>query len=293
MGTWYPVRVDLWQPEDIFAMDWSFTLNADMTCTYQGRESGTSHGEWLVENGTLIASGIRTIDYPSGGSGFPDGLFTLSLREAAGMDTLNHEGWLTFLREDDYLAMMNGIIRVVDCSSEPLNDYFSFTVVEDIGYDEWGVRDGHDYDRVCLKSNLFDEGWYYIGASEDFALEVTYPAYTRTTTYQDGKTETYEMEGESHTITNGNPFGIHEVQLQTRGTFSTGVWESDLDLNDIAISRAKGKMYFLNSEYVAGVEKLDGSHFLRVRHNPAEDEILIFCSDDVWTGEWHDDNQEY
>lgn len=290
-GTWYPYSLSLWHPDSIFTPRYSLTLNADMTCVYRSgnpEDRAEAYGEWKAENGEIVISGINSINTENWGWSHGDNPFSMRIDRSEGSARLWMHDQVMYVREEDYLSLLDGVILRVDCAAEELNDALSFHAVKRVVYDEWGVHTGQDYTRACLKNNLYEDGWYYIGTSADFAIEICYPEYTETFAYNDGGVHTKTIEAGAYTLTR-DPFLSHEVPLNFAWTTTNGTIETTLAPEDLSIGRAKGYIYYVNAAYVEEVfENEHGQRELRLT-----EEAKSFLNENCSTGFWEAENNEY
>ena len=299
-GTWYPMSLNLYSPEYIFEPRFSVTLNEDMTCITTNADSGADEGAtWKVNEGRLslenLADGLG-----SEHGAWSSGSYDLEITYTDGKYRITN-GSTHYYQEDDYFAALENIVLDVDCAEGNLSDYFGFTSYNVQVQDEWGNDTPVSHEGVCLKNLLFDSGWYFIGTSDDFLLEVLYPGYTETYTYSDGGSGSGEFEAGSRNLSS-TPFSakynsIIDLRYQDASDGYTSV--SNLTTDSFSFGRGKGHVYFINEKYVKDVRKEESENSSESSRSLAIDteaETVSFGTNDggtLWTGWWEDNNQEY
>lgn len=191
---------------------------------------------------------------------------------------------------DDYLASLEGIVLDVDCAKDDLSQYLGFTSYTIPMVDQWGASTGGFSEKVCLKNLLYEQGWTYIGTSQDILLEVLYPEYT---VYSESDGSTYETENYAGSFTvSFNPFEIGSgIDLKYSDPLYPYAYTTDLTPDSFSFGRAKGHIYFLNSKYVKDVHKSENG--LRILDLDITDSTSFLGNELIYAGTWTDYNWEY
>lgn len=244
-------------------------LNADMT--------GIEYGDGGIEDAITWSVKNRNLEFQ-----FESGN-TLSFPIIDEQDRIVLDGFSTLLKEDEYFAYINDIFLIVDMAEVDPSEYFTPEIC-DYGYrNEWGDLTGTHYVNIILTSLLYEEGWLYMDSSDDFAVEIVYPEFNVYHEYSENENEysyTDTKEAGCYTYTYC-PFGFWNNDFKIGYYDEQSSWNCDLDVNQCTFGRAKGKIYFINSDYVSEVKCADnGSSRVLVTAFPG--------SEEVYSGMWDD-----
>ena len=291
VGTWYSITLNLNEPEYIFNPRCSVTFYEDMTFLDISQTGQRTTGQWKVDNNQVVLSGITGLstDFSSYG---PSGNCNYTIEHTNGVDYFSN-GDGCFYHEDDYLLMLENVVKAVDCSAVELSDVLGFTTFDVQHFDAWGVPTGTSDKRVVLQNLLYNDGWMYFDESDDFLLEVLYPEYTSTFYSNDGSIVTSTTSAGSYNIS-GLPFSYDNAfLLNTSWVRDDGAVETDISLESLSFGRAKGTLYFINSKYIKDVNKGEhGDRILVLDIN--EDTCMMFLQiPELYVGPWEEGNLEH
>ncbi len=289
VGTWYPFALNAASPQSIFEPEYSLTLNADHTV--ESRGYGTTHGEWIIKKGKLMISGIGELITEHSSKHYTESSFTLDFLLNDGKAWLKNDIYARYLKEDDYFDAVAEVIKAVDCETDDLSEVFGFASFEYHTTDEWGAHTGNVYQYVGLQNKLYEQGWYYISESNDFAVEVCYPSYKEYFTFESGATYVDKIEANSYTISE-NPFNYLYRPLQLSWTYPDQTVTTDLDLDTLSIGRSKGKIYFINQKYVKDITHDDTSRTMHIEVPDSEDQFLG-AEAEIYFSVFEENNQLY
>lgn len=267
VGEWCYTRVDLYNlPSNYDRVD--MILNEDMTGTDMVGTVQEFAAQWSVTDSrlTMNSEGI----YNSYDVVEKDGKIFLKIPDID----------MEYMRRDDFHAMLDDAFLVVDVSEIDLNEYFGFSIYENIEVDTWGEPTGHGDKRVRLTNQLYEQGWLYLSNDESLAIEVAYPEHHGETHHEFNGTEYWTKEAGSITLT-GCPFTGATGQIVWYIPGYTFV--DDLSVEQISFGRAKGTITYINQKYVKEV-KVDADSQSRVL-------ITDFSVDEYFSGAWFNDFQ--
>jgi len=287
-GVWYAFDLNLHEPESVFSPRCSITLNGDMTAVHEGVHSGTENGTWEVKDGCVVLSGIQNVDTEHSSHYFHEGGTSLSIEPENGTQQLMLETFWIFLREADYMERAEDVVRVVDLSVEDPADYIGFTTHRCYSYDEWGMEMNSTL-RVTPTNLLYDEGWMFVGTDGDFALEVLYPEFNITHYYNDGDISDDLQEAGAETY-DRNLFLYQASGIIVGYFFENSTAEADLSPDQLSFGRAKGKIYYVNRDYIADVRRNDGTGN---RELIPGDGYAFLPNNPIITGWWEENNNEF
>lgn len=290
VGTWYPFSLALNMPEYIYNPRYSITLKDDMTYVTANADHSSVSGAWEISQGELILQGISRLHTETWGASWSEDHLTLQIEYTDGKDQIIFEGSDVYYQLDDYLASLEGIVLDIDCAKDDLSQYLGFTSYTIPMVDQWGASTGGFSESVCLKNLLYEQGWTYIGTSQDILLEVLYPEYT---VYSESDGSTYEGKNDAGSFTvSFNPFEAGGgMDLKYSDPLYPYAYTTDLTPDSFSIGRAKGHIYFLNSKYVKDVRKNEyGSRILDL---DITDSTSFLGTDFIYAGNWTDYNWEY
>lgn len=284
-GIWYPCDLNLYELEHHFAPRFYLELKEDMTAISYTDYRGACYGTWDVTEGDQLHLSLEFLDTETSSSvpGVND-YFSFTLNWIDGKLRLG-DHHIDYVRQSEYFPLLSEAVLAVDCTQDDFDEYFTFTTATHTEVDEWGSPTGNTYERVLLQNKLFDEGWVYMCTSEDFALEVTYPAHTETYVFRDGSTNTHQYEADSYTVL-GSPFHFFDHSLTTSWTSPEHSCEKNIGPEDLSFGRRKGTIYFLNSSYIkeirpcqeGGREILldtDGDHLFQMQESVTQDMYIV------------------
>lgn len=267
VGEWCYSNVYLYELDSAYDRV-DLILNADMTGTDMIGTVQKFDAQWSVTDGrlTLKGDGISNIyDVAE-----KDGNIVLMVPD------INIE----YIRQEDYHALLDDAFMTVNLAEAELSEYFDIEIFEHEITDEWGDPTGQIYVHVILRNSLYDQGWLYLSSSDDLAIEILYPAYTRYFEYQDGSSWTDPMEEGSYTYA-WCPYAFDEgMRLFAYNEDSRAT--HDLTEDEISFGRARGTVVFINSKYVSEVR-------------PSEDgysRVLITDftgNEEYYSGSWYSD----
>lgn len=265
VGEWCYTRVDLYNlPSNYDRVD--MILNEDMTGTDMVGTVQEFAAQWSVTDSRLTMNGEGI--YNSYDVVEKDGKIFLKIPDID----------MEYMRRDDFHAMLDDAFLVVDVSEIDLNEYFGFSIYENIEVDAWGEPNGHGDKRVRLTNRLYEQGWLYLNNDESLAIEVFYPEF-HTESYHEINGTTYgTVEAGNITLT-GCPF---------TGTSGQIIWYipdftivADLSVEQLSFGRAKGTITFINQKHIkeVSVDKDSQSRVL----------ITDFSNSEFYSGRWYDD----
>ena len=214
------------------------SLNDDMTCFLSVSEN--DEFTWSVLNSVL------SVDCEEIGAHFKFNIYEendIILLE-------RNDNYFVAIKDLD--AYLSGKIKVVDLSKVDINDYCGVYIYEEHELDDFGESTGNIYTHIMINNKLFENGWYYYNSSEDIAIEVIVPEHNTTWIYQDGSTRTDVTEGYTKT-TNYIPFGSAVDRIGQVSPKPYSNWYTDLTGDQLMLGRAKGILYFINSDLVEEV----------------------------------------
>ena len=284
-GIWYPCDLNLFGLEHHFAPRFYLELKEDMTAISHTDYRGDCNGTWDVTDGDQLHLSVEYMETETSSSvpGVNDYFsFTLTWVDGELRLTDRH---IDYVRESEYFPLLNEAVLAVDCTQDDLSEYFTFTTVTHTEVDEWGSPTGNTYERVLLQNNLFEEGWVYMCTSEDFALEVTYPAHAETYVFASGSTNTHQNEAGSYTVL-GSPFHFFGHSFTTSWKAPEYTCQKDIGPEDLSFGRAKGTIYFLNSSYVKEIRPcqdggrevlldVEGDHLFKMQESARQDMYIV------------------
>lgn len=291
VGTWYPFSLALQTPEYIYNPRYSITLKDDMTCVTTNEAIFSESGTWEVSEGKLTLHGINRIDSETWSGHWDKDYFTFRIESADGKERLVFEDLNeVYCQLDDYLASLEGIVLDIDCAKDDLSQYLGFTSYTIPMVDQWGASTGGFSERVCLKNLLYEQGWTYIGTSQDILLEVLYPEYT---VYSESDGSTYETENSAGSFTvSFNPFEAGGgIDLKYSDPLYPYAYTTDLTPDSFSFGRAKGHIYFLNSKYVKDAHKDENG--MRILDLDLTESTRFLGTYSIYAGNWTDYNWEY
>ena len=291
VGTWYPFSLALRTPEYIYNLRYSITLKDNMTYVTANADYSSVSGAWEISQGKLILQGISRLHAETWGGSWSGDYLPFRIEYADGKDQIVFEDLgEVYYQLDDYLASLEGIVLDIDCAKVDLSQYLGFTSCTVPMVDQWGASTGGFSERVCLKNLLYEQGWTYIGTSQDILLEVLYPEFT---VYSESDGSTYETENDAGSFTvSFNPFEfVGGIDMKYSDPLYQYAYTTDLTPDSFSFGRAKGHIYFLNSKYVKDVHK-DENGF-RVLDLDITDSTHFLGADSIAIGLWTDYNWEY
>lgn len=161
-----------------------------------------------------------------------------------------------YVRAEDYQEAYDRKFMAVEVTGENVKDYLGDPVLAGYELDAWGeVREGCTL--YFLTSKVYEDGWVYIGCSDDFAVDIVYS------------------------------FGF--TMTHTLGPFSNIVTLGDSP-NPVRIGdRAKGTLYYVREEYVAenylsDTNGLDGHTELILTNGIEYTTATIFANNGSYNG---------
>ena len=155
VGQWYPLSLNLYEPEHIFAPRYHITLNADMSFTNFAYDSGNEVGQWEVKEGNLILHGINGLSTECSGSfSLENDFVSLKIDRTDGFEYFCEDSGIRYYRETEYRKAVTDVVMAVDCSQVDLSEYIGFSSMEVLEFDEWGAHTGTVYNRVVLQNLL-------------------------------------------------------------------------------------------------------------------------------------------
>ncbi len=274
----------------VFDPGFTLTLNEDMTAHHESALGVPGHGTWSVQNGEVVLDGIHHFDTAQHYFDLLSWPKTFSVKRIDGSLRLFIEEDMLVLYED-YHTLLGEVIRVVDLEEIDPADYFGFTSYKVYATDEWGVETGGYSVRLTLENLLYDDGWMYLATSEDFALEILWPEFTVTHSYADGHSPTSELREAGSDSLMGNPFNHNYSALHIAWGSPDFTVESDLTMDAFSFGRARGKIYFINSDYVIEPVQNPDTHqrelLLDVENYP------FLGREKIHTGWWEPGNLAY
>lgn len=291
VGTWYPFSLALQTPEYIYNLRYSITLKDDMTYVTANADYSSVSGAWEISQGKLFLQGISHLQAETGSGYWNKDYLTFRIEYADGKDQIVFEELdEIYYQLDDYLASLEGIVLDINCAKDDLSQYLGFTSYTIPMVDQWGASTGGFSERVCLKNLLYEQGWTYIGTSQDILLEVLYPEYT---VYSESDGSTYETENSAGSFTvSFNPFEAGGgIDLKYSDPLYPYTYTTDLTPDSFSFGRAKGHIYFLNSKYVKDVHKSENG--LRILDLDITDSTSFLGNELIYAGTWTDYNWEY
>lgn len=267
VGEWCWSRVDLYDLTSNYDRV-DMILNADMSGTDM---IGTAHeydAQWSVSNGSLKMEG--------------EGYYN-------SFDVLEQEGkiiiqipdtTIEYIMRDDFVSMLDDTFLIVDVADVDLSEYFGTVIYDYEVTDEWGDPSGYHFISAILSNRIYDQGWMYLNASDDFAIEILYPEFHEWTTYPDGDVWDHTTEAGSHTYTS-DPFDFQSGFYIDEFDEAKEQTTTDLTADQISFGRAKGTIVFINNKYVSEVK-------------PSEDgrtRILVTTvnNSEYYSGRWIED----
>ena len=294
-GTWYSFSLVHFEAtlngdDMLFDPGFSLTLNEDKTAHHESALGVPGHGTWSVQNGEVVLEGIHHFDtalhyydllsWPRN--------FTVS-RVDGSLRLFIEEDLL--VSEEEYPILLNNSIRVVDLEETDPAEIFGFTTYKTYGTDEWGTETGSYSVRLTLTNLLYEDGWMYLATDENFALEVLWPEFTVTYTFNDGSKPATEIRDAGSDTLMSSPFNYDYSALHIAwGRVGTDA-ETDLSLDDLSFGRARGKIYFINSAYVLEPIQNPNTHQRELLMNV--EEYPFIGHEKFHTGWWEQDNQAY
>ncbi len=289
--TWYPFDLQLEQLDSLENPLFAITLRADGTAFAEYPFAGNENGTWTVEYGVLTVSGFTEVLSYNNGCSNPKNLYPFIISTDGDTLRLAPEDFhFQYMRLDDYMTELSKVVKIVDLSVENIADYAYFDHYEEHETDEFGAHTGWVYDVYYLRSKLYDEGWYYFSCSEDLAIEYHWPARDFTAVNIESGRETPNHNDANSSIISYSPFRINTGVHFTKRTDYMIIKDDKLTADDFTFGRTKGKLYFINAEYIKEVRQRDGEY----RDLILDTEKYPFCGWEVLNaGMWEDDNQWY
>lgn len=206
-------------------------LNADMSTVHSGDGGAKVSGSWSVTDGIL------TIDKTGGEYAsykiIDNGNWTLS--------NIESESNYPMIPADDFHTLLDNMFLIVDLAEVDINDYCEPIFYDRYEYNEWGEVEDEVCTTILIKNKLADEGWLYLDSSDDVAIEIFAPEYS--------------VEGVEHAQIETTASGcIYDSVYKLYYWLSAeGEPSCDLDISEVSFGRAKGRIFFVNKEYVVNM----------------------------------------
>ena len=290
-GVWYPFALDITRPKTVYEPQYSLTFAADHTLISKTEMNPRDDGSWKIKNGTLVISGLwQLVSELYSMVPNEDDEFVLELKVSDGAAELITAFSNVYYKEDAYFEKVSEVVKVVDLETADLSEVFGFHSFEYRSTDEWGAHTGSRYEYVCLKNKLFEQGWYYLGTDERFAVEVCYPTYTEHSFHDNGERYTDVIEAGSYTVSE-NPFNYLYRPLQLNWSHSDYEVKTDLKLDALSIGRGKGKIFFINEKYVTDILHDDVSREMLIAADGADP--FLGADTRVYFSVFEENNQDY
>ena len=290
LGEWYPFALIPDQPDTMYNPRYAVTIkeNGDMSMAHA--YDSTQYGHWSLEYGVVTFSGLFNMCTENESWMHVNGLYSYRITTDTGAERLTEtEEFTTYMRPDDYMTALSDVIKVVDVAEVNLEDYFGIKDTYTKETDEFGAHTGWEYCRHHLTNKLYEEGWYYYQASEDFAVELIRPEWS------------YNMINfENGNVTpNHNDEFVHIVQFSPF-IYNGGDWDliqtnswyvdSHPTAEDMRFGRAKGKIYYVNAKCVKEIVQSDSNSRILILDT---EQYNCFGWNELHTGEWDEQNELY
>ncbi|MBR6115546.1 MAG: hypothetical protein IKQ10_10310 [Oscillospiraceae bacterium] len=204
VGSWKLLYGDSYDTQE-------FTLNEDLSCVIDG------------EHGTWDAYTYDNCFYASTDSG-ASSVGGLERRDYGDQARLSGSYGGTYVRAEDYDAIIGDMFVTVEISKDNFSEYFGDFVKIGDTFDEWGDAKGTAY---LMPSAVYRDGLVLWSCSDDFAVEYN---YVRDDGTRYGK---WDSTGTLYT-----PYSIIDT------------YSRDVVLTFSGVTRAKGSLTFIRSSYV-------------------------------------------
>ena len=262
VGDWFDGYVNFWDlNEEAEKVD--LTLKADGTA-----RSYDMDGTWSVSEGKIVSTwgdmiiheenGTTYLTYDNGQS--DDNRF---------IPAQAHQDWLdkTFL--------------VIDLAETDPSEVFDIYIQEVEEINEWDEPTGFRSTCAFLGSKLYDQGWYNYQGDGEIAVELLIPEYTQK--WKSGGYTGKEKKESSAGTANGFGYPVAYIDYyDEKNDYST---TSDLTADQISFGRAKGKLYFINKDYVKQATWKDQYTRILETYDSLNPEVYTLGAKQYWNEE--------
>lgn len=228
VGVWYYNSINYWDFSTPTGDEIPLTLNADGTYTEFGY-----NGTWSVTDGKVITEWS-----------------TLAIREEDGKTYLTWADEGTSLPElisaQDYSELVDANFLVIDLAETDIQDVCGFYIQEFEERNDWDEPTGNRNICIMLSSKLYDQGWYCYQTGDQVAIEVLIPEYTQDWN-SGGYTGSSTIEATTQTAYGFDSPVTFIGYSSEKDDYS---YTSSLTADQLSFGRAKGKLYFVNKNFI-------------------------------------------
>lgn len=208
-------------------------LNADMTSVgYADGGALEMPGTWSVTDGHLM---VDRMEY-----GYAEYIVVEEdgkLQLQSDVEYAN-ESMMTIA---DFHVLLDDMFLIIDLAEVDINDCCEPIFYDRYEYNEWGEAEDEVCTTILIKNKLADDGWLYLDSFDDVAIEIFAPEYS---------VESVEYSRIETTASGCIYDSVYKLYYWLS---SKGKPSCDLDISEVSWGRAKGRILFVNKEYVVNM----------------------------------------